>query len=605
MSAALYEDDQVSTLTEKEISSRAAFGRLLPLLKNHLRGLSVCLVLLIAATGLSLVWPILLKRAVDVDIASGSFTALLGTAAMIGVIQAVTLIFQYIQRVKLEVIGQNVMLDLKRRLFDHILALDVSYFDRNPAGRLMARVESDTEALRLMFTNTVVLLVGDLLLVVGIYAVMFYYSWRLALILLVMIPLVALLVYIFAKVTTQRFFEVRKKMAEITAKITEFIHGMSIVQIFHRGAYARSVVNEANRLKFADDAYVNIAVCLFFNTVFFLEYLEIATVLFFGVMWIGEGIITVGVISMFIVLIWRLFEPIWRTSEQLANVQKAIAGAKRIFALLSEEPTLVDDAKPLPLTGIKQGIKFEHVWFSYTGDENWALKDVTFEIPVGKRFAIAGVTGGGKTTIISLLLRLYDPQRGKILIDGIDIRRISKADLRQRFALVLQDIILFPGDVEANISLESEDITPEAVASAARTVEANTFIEKLPKSYATEVSEKGANFSRGERQLLSFARALVTDPDVLLLDEATSSVDPETERTIQGSLKKLMTGRTSLIIAHRLSTILDVDLILVIRQGEIIERGTHTELILQEGYYSRLFHLQFKHQKTGALAHAG
>ncbi len=603
MTAAFYEDEKISR-REKEISFKAAFGKLLPLLTNHIRGLMVCLVLLLGATGLSLAWPILLKQAVDVNIAAGDFGALLWTALAIGIIQGVTLFLQYIQRIKLEIIGQHVMVDLKRRLFNHILSLDVSFFDRNPVGRLMARIESDTESLRLLFTNTVVLLVGDLFLVVGIYAIMFYYSWQLAVILLAVGPFVILLIYIFERQTTRRFFEVRKAMAEITAKITEFIHGMSIIQIFHRGAYAQAMVNRANELKFKDDSYVNIAVCLFFNAVFFFEYLMIAAVLFFGAVWIGAGVVTVGVISMFIVLIWRLFEPIWRTSEQLANIQKAVAGAKRIFALLSEQQRLPDAAQPVALKKISQGIKFDHVWFSYTGDDNWALKDASFEIPVGKSFALVGVTGGGKTTVITLLLRLYDPQRGRITIDGIDIRDLDKGDLRRRFALVLQDIVLFPGDVQSNIALEDENISHDDIIRVAQTVEADRFITRRREGYATEVSEKGANFSRGERQLLSFARALVTDPDVLLLDEATSSVDPETERTIQGSLKKLMAGRTSLVIAHRLSTILDVDEILVIREGEIIERGTHTELLLQEGYYSRLFHLQFKN-KNGVLSNAG
>jgi len=603
MTADFYEDEKISP-QERDIGSKAAFGKLVPLLRAHTRGLTWCLLLLFGATVMSLAWPILLKRAVDVDIANGDFGALLWTALAIGVIQAVTLLLQYIQRVRLEIIGQHVMVDLKRKLFDHILSLDVSFFDRNPVGRLMARIESDTESLRLLFTNTAVLVVGDLILVVGVYTVMFVYSWRLALILLSVVPFVALLIFIFERKTTRRFLSVRKKMAEITARITELLHGMSIVQIFHRGAYARAVVNHANRLKFSDDSYVGIAVCLFFNTVFFFEYIMIALVLLFGVIWIESGAITVGTISMFVVLIWRLFEPIWRTSEQLANIQKAVAGAKRIFALFSEEQKLFDPARPATLEKITQGIRFENVSFSYAGDGNYALKNVSFEIPAGKRFALVGVTGGGKTTVISLLLRLYDPQEGRITIDGIDIREINKADLRRRFALVLQDILLFPGDVKSNIALEAEDIPKEKIVSAARTVEADRFIQRLPAGYETEVSEKGANFSRGERQLLSFARALVTDPDVLLLDEATSSVDPETERTIQGSLTRLMAGRTSLVIAHRLSTILDVDEILVIRRGEIIERGTHTELLLQDGYYARLFHLQFKN-KNGVLADAG
>ena len=603
MVSQFYEDEEIRP-EEKDIDSKTAFKKLLPLLKPHTRSLILCFVLLASATALSLVWPVLMKKALDVDIKAGDFNGLIVTVAFIALIQVVTLVLQYIQRIRLEIIGQHVMVDLKRKLFNYILSLDVSFFDRNPVGRLLARIESDTESLRMLFTNTVVLLVGDLLLIVGIFGVMFYYSWRLALILLMIMPIIAILVTIFQKKTTHQFLDVRKKMAEITAQLTEFLQGMSIIQIFHRGAYARYRMNRANKLKFDKDVYVNIAVCLFFNTVFFLQYVMFALVLFFGVLWIEQGVITVGTIGMFIVLIWRSFEPIWRASEQLANIQKAVAGAKRIFALLSEEQKLPDPEKPIVLDRIRKGVRFENVSFSYTGDGNYALKNADFEIPVGKRIALAGVTGGGKTTVISLLLRLYDPQKGRITIDGVDIRDMSKADLRSRFALVLQDILLFPGDVKSNISLESKHIPDEKVVEAAGTVEADRFIRRLPEGYATEVSEKGANFSRGERQLLSFARALVTDPDVLLLDEATSSVDPETERMIQASLKKLMEGRTSLIIAHRLSTILDADEILVIRRGEIIERGTHTELILKDGYYSKLFHLQFKN-KNGVVANVG
>jgi len=603
MSAEFYEDEQV-TAEEKEIGSRRAFGRLLPLLKEHKSGLLFCFFLLAGATLLSLYWPVLLKHAVDTDIKGRDFNGLLMTALLIGAIQVVTILLQYVQRVRLETIGQDVMVRLKQMLFDHILSLDVSFFDKNPVGRLLARVESDTESLRMLFTNTVVLVVGDLLLVVGIYAIMFYYSWRLAAILICVVPVVVTLILIFERLTTKRFLNVRKKMAEVTATLTEFLHGMSIVQIFHRGAYARRRVWSANRAKFKEDAYVNIAVVLFFNTVFFFQSIMFAIVLFFGDRWRQAELLTSGTIIMFIILIWRSFDPIWRVSEQLSTVQKAIAGAKRIFALLATPQRLLDPPYPVALEGLSRSIRFENVSFSYTDDDNYALKNVSFEIPKGKRVALVGVTGGGKTTVISLLLRLYDPQRGRITIDGVDIRDIRKAELRKHFALVLQDIYLFPGDVASNIALETEDFDESRVVSAARTVEAHRFIEKLPQTYHTEVSEKGANFSRGERQLLSFARALASKPDILLLDEATSSVDPETERTIQGSLKKLMTGRTSIIVAHRLSTILDVDQILVIRRGEIIERGSHAELLLADGYYSKLFHLQFKN-RNGVLADVG
>lgn len=593
-----YEDEKI-TDEEKQISSKEAFGNLMPLLAEHKGRLIISLIILAATTALSLVWPILLKNGIDGPLKDNDFTALLWIAGIIGLIQIVTVVLQYVMRVKLEVIGQDVMLKLKQKLFDHVLSLDISFFDQNPVGRLMARIESDTEALRLLFTNTVVLVVGDLLLLFGIYAVLSYYNWRMALVLMVSLPFIGILVRIFYKLTTARFLEVRKRMAEVTATLTEFLHGMSIVQIFHRGEYARGRVFRVNEAKFSEDVYVNVAVCLFFNTVFFMEYVKIGAVLILG----SAFGLSFGTLIMFLLYIWRSFEPIFRTSEQLSNFQKAIAGGKRIFALLSRRSKLQEHAHPVEWPGLKEAVRFENVWFSYTDDEDWVLKDISFDLEVGKSMAVVGVTGGGKTTIISLMLRLYDPQRGRITIDGVDIREIPVAELRRRFALVLQDIILFPGDIESNISLEAEGIEREQVVKAAQTVEADRFITKLSDGYSTAVSEKGSNFSRGERQLLSFARALAVDPEVLILDEATSSVDPETERTIQSSLKRLMEGRTSLVIAHRLATILDANKILVLRKGEIIERGTHTELILQEGYYSRLFHLQFKH-KNGVTANA-
>jgi ATP-binding cassette subfamily B multidrug efflux pump len=603
MSSEFYEHEKYSP-EEEEVGSGRALRFLLPFLKEHRLPLSVCFLLLLCATGLSLYWPILLKKGVDVDIASGNTRGLLQTAVIIALIQVATLLLQYFQRVKLEIIGQNIMLDLKSRVFSHILSLKVSFFDKNPVGRLMARVESDAEALRMLFTNTVVMMLGDIVLVIGIFAVMFHYSAKLASLMAIIFPIIVAFIFIFERKTTPRFFEVRRKMAELTGIITEFLHGMSIIQIFNRGAWAREKVNDGNREKFRHDAYVNIAVILFFNVVFFSQYVMIGVALYFGALWIQSGELTVGILSMFIILVWRTYEPIYRSSEQLSNIQKALAGARRIYALLSNRQILAEPVKPLVWKGLSEGIRFENVWFSYDGAENFVLKNVSFEVSVGRRIALAGVTGGGKSTIISLLLRFYDPQKGRITVDGIDLRDIPKADLRRRFALVLQDIFLFPGDVKSNIALESDTLAREDVIGAARTVDAERFISRLPRGYDTEISEKGANFSRGERQLLSFARALAVNPDVLILDEATSSVDPETERTIQEALKRLMAGRTSLVIAHRLSTILDVDEILVVRNGEIIERGNHSDLILADGYYAKLFHLQFK-SRNGVMTYAG
>ncbi len=596
-----YEDDQIVG-DRGHYSIRKAFYSLLPYLKVHKSRLFFCLGLLVVAALLSLTWPWLIQQAIDVHLSSQLELPVkereFGMIIMIGLaifaIQIATLFLLYWQRVKLEMIGQDVMLQLKRELFDHIVSLDLTFFDSNPVGRLMSRVESDAESLRMLFTNTVVLVLGDLVLMVGLYAMMLYINWKLALVVMAIFPVLIVLVVIFHKMTTHRFLEVRKRMAEVTATLTEFLHGMSIIQIFHRGEYARERVYRANERKFSEDSHVNIAVCIFFNTLFYFEYVKIGLILLFGAMWN----VSAGIMVMFILLIWKEFDPIARTADQLGSFQKGIAGARRIFELLEVKPRLFDPANPKEWSGLRDCIRFENVWFSYTDDENWVLKDATFEIRKGQRIALVGVTGGGKSTVINLLLRMYDPQKGRITVDGIDIRDICRDDLRHAFALVLQDIILFPGNVASNIGLEVEGVSGEQIRQATRIVSADRFIERLPNGFRTEVSEKGQNFSRGERQLLSFARALVVNPDVLILDEATSSVDPETERTIQASLKLLMKGRTSLIIAHRLSTILDVDQILVIKRGEILERGTHAELILQNGYYSKLFHLQFK-QKNG------
>lgn len=599
MTSAHYEDEQLGT-DEQQISTAQAFGRLTPMLREKWKPLTVCFVLLAITTVISVWWPVLLKDAIDGPVTDGDWSGLLYLALGIGILQILTVVGQYVLRIRLETVGQHMILSLKQRLYKHMLSLDVSFYDKNPVGRLMARVESDTEALRMLFTNTVLLVLADLLMLVGIYAVLFYYNWKITAAIALVLPVIGILIYVFHRLTTHRFLEVRKRMAEVTATLTEYLHGMSIIQIFHRGKYAQKVVREVNQSKFTEDAYVNVAVTVFFNCVFFFEYVKIGLVLLLG-FYFG---LTPGLLVLFLVNIWRSFEPVFRTSEQLSNFQKGIAGAKRIFSLLSKRSHLNDPAEPKPWPGLNHSISFENVWFTYTDEDHWVLKDVSFEIKAGQRVALAGVTGGGKTTVISLILRFYDPQKGRITIDGVDIREMSKADLRQRFALVLQDIYLFPGTVAENIGLESKDKTLAQIEEAAETVSADRFVTRLDDGYDTAVSEKGSNFSRGERQLLSFARALTFDPEVLVLDEATSSVDPETERDIQTSLKKLMQGRTSLIIAHRLSTILDVDQILVIRQGEIVERGTHTELILADGYYSKLFHLQFKN-RNGDTTHVG
>lgn len=589
MDSAYYEDET----TQDGIGSRKALARLLPLLKPFTRWLAVCFLLLAASKIIYLIGPNLIRRAIDVDITGADYRGLMGTVGLYVLIQAVFLVINYLFRIRMEIIGQQVMLNLRRRLFDHILRLSISFFDRNPAGRLMARVESDTEALRMLFTNTVVSMIGALLLVTGMFFWMFHISAQLAIVVSVFIPVISVVLYIYHRYTTPKWLVIRKRMADITATLTELLQGMQIIQIFDRVRDARRRLNEANRRKYHTQLRAELGVVAMFNFIFLLETAIVAMVLYVGARWAGVGGLTIGTLVMFIAYIRMFFEPVHMIADQLAIVQKAIAGAKRVFGLLSTDEIIPEPVRPVAWPRLQEGITFEDVSFSYTGDANYALKDVSFYIPRGRRFALAGVTGGGKSTVINLLLRYYDIQRGRILVDGIDVRDIAKEDLRAKFGLVLQDIFLFPGTVATNVSLSANGFDRRKVIAACRTVAADRFIERMPDQYETELSERGANLSRGERQLLSFARALVFDPEILILDEATSSVDPETERLIQEGLTTLMRGRTSIVIAHRLSTILNVDQILVVREGEIIERGTHTELVEQGGYYSKLFKLQF------------
>jgi ATP-binding cassette subfamily B protein len=462
-------------------------------------------------------------------------------------------------------------------------------------------VDSDGESLRQLFTSTVVMLVGDVILIVGMLSVMFYANWKLTLLVMAYAPCIIILMYFYARYTNPRFLETRKRMADVIAMITEYLQGMSVVQIFNRQKLAQERLNETNREKFKLDVATSVANTTFFNFVFFFERLTVATVILFGAYFVSGATATTGMLVMFITYIQRFFEPIHRASEQLYVVQRAISGARRIFALLSNREMIAEAAQPVKWQSFEKSIVFDNAGLSYTNDGNFAIRNVSFEIKKGQKVALVGVTGGGKSTLINLLLRFYDPTEGRVLVDGIDTRDIATEDLRSKFGLVLQDIFLFPGNVKDNITLEHEGVSDEALRSTARLVAADRFIEKMPKKYETVISERGGNLSRGERQLLSFARAMVFNPQVLLLDEATSSVDPHTEKRIQVALKRLLTGRTSLIIAHRLSTILDADLILVIREGRIIERGTNSELLAQKGYFEKLFRLQFQEQREAKV----
>ncbi|MCH9031403.1 MAG: ABC transporter ATP-binding protein [candidate division Zixibacteria bacterium] len=581
-----------------ELGTVAALVRIIGLFSSFKWGLTWCIFLLLVGAGLSVAKGLLIRHAIDANMGDKDWHGLLATVAVFLVSQILLFGVMYAQRMKLERIGQSIIADLKSKVFEKLLSLSLSYFDRHPTGKLMARVESDTDSLRMFFTFAITVIIGDFFLIVGMVITMLIVSPALTAIVALAAPIILGISYIYHRLTTHRFLEARKRMAELTGLLTEFIQGMSIVQMFNRQKYAQGKVHELNRDKFKLDRYAHIGSTIYFNIVFYMEAAQISAALFWGGIWLGEGLVTVGTIVMFVQYLRKMYEPIYRFSDQLYVAQKAISGAKRIFSLLECDEFLPETRTALGISDIGKGIRFENVSFAYNND-NYVLRDVSFELTPGKRIALVGVTGGGKSSIVSLMLRFYDPQRGRITIDGHDIRDMTKVELRALFGLVLQDVYLFPGDVSSNISLGAESIDDEAVIEAAKVVGADKFIDKMDGTYKARISERGSNLSRGERQLLSFARALAFDPKVLILDEATSSVDPKTESLLQLALTKLLSNRTSLIVAHRLSTILGCDEILAIKNGEIVERGNHIELVKKGGYYHHLFRLQFA--ETGAV----
>ena len=593
MLAAFETDETLGVKT----APRALLMRVGALFRPHARTLTAATGLLLISTALQLAGPILIKRAIDVDIQGRRFAGLLATVAGYIAVRAVFLVLNYVQRVRLEKMGQEIILGLRRRLFAHLLSQSLSFFDKNPVGRLIARVQGDTDALRQMFASTVVTLVETVVLFAGMLAVMTTVSARLTLVVLTTLPPMIVTAWLLAKGGARRFREVRKRTAEISAFIAERIQGVSILQAFDRETTSVAELDAMNRQKFRAHLKAEIYGIGLFHGLFYFEILGLVLVLWFGGRWAIARTLSIGTLFMFIEYMRSLFEPVARLSEQLDVMQRAFAAAGRVFGLLDLTAEVRDPDRPGRWDRLEREIAFEDVWFSYRNDDEYALEGVSFRIPRGETWAIVGATGGGKSSILSLLLRFYDPQKGRVLVDGIDVRSVRQHDLRSRMALVLQDVYLFPGDILGNIAPlgdPSGDGAGARARAAARVAGAERFIERLPGGWGAEVAERGANFSAGERQLLSFARALAADPEILLLDEATAAVDPRTEEEIQVAMRTLLAGRTAIVIAHRLSTITGADGILVVQSGRIVERGRHLELLAAGGVYADLCALQFQ-----------
>lgn len=572
--------------------------RLLRYLKPHWWLVGLAVMILAAASGLEIVGPWLTKIALD-DAIPQNDGGLLATLAMayLGAM-LLTFLLQYAQRILTTWLGQRIMYDLRREIFRKYQRLDLKYYDKNPVGRLMTRITSDVETLNELFSSGIVTVFGDVFTLAFIVAAMLRMDWQLALVAFSVLPFVAWAAFLFRARIREAYRDIRVRLARINAFLHERFTGVGVVQLFGREERDSRQHAEVNQEYLEAHLRSITYYALFFPVIELFTAIALALIIWSGGGSILEGTATVGVVAAFLQYARRFFRPIQDLSEKYNLLQGAMASSERIFKLLDTEILILDPPKPRSLPTPTRGkIEFRDVWFAYQNTEegrpDWVLKGIDFRVEQGQKVAIVGHTGAGKTTLINLLMRFYDPQKGEILLDGVPIREVRLEELRKRVGLVLQDVFLFSQDVAYNIRLGSDEIGDVQIHEAARRVGAHKLIQRLPEKYDQPLGERGSTLSVGERQLLSFARALAFDPAILILDEATSSVDSEVEAQIEEATNELMKGRTSLVIAHRLSTVQGADRILVFHHGEIREMGTHQELLDQEGLYARLHELQF------------
>ncbi len=564
----------------------------------------VAFVLTAGASFLGPLRPRLVQEAIDGYIVPGDLEGLQGIILLLVGALVGEGIFSLMQGYLTQWIGQHAIYDLRTKVFRHIQRQPLRFFDRTPVGRLITRTTSDVEALSDVLSAGVVVIIGNLFRIAFILYFMFSLNWVLALVVLAVMPAMAYGVFQFRRKVRVQYRETRKQVARLNSFLQEHISGMHIVQAFNREREEMKRFSGINHEHRAAQIKTIFYFALFWPMVDIVASTALGLVIWFGGLQAMAGTLTIGVLIAFIQFSRQFFEPIRNLSDQYNTLQSAMAGAERIFGLLDEDAALAEKETPVVLDRVQGRIEFRNVWFSYRPEEedserepDWILRDVSFVVEPGQQVAIVGATGAGKTTIINALLRFYDIRQGGIFIDGIDIRDLRLAELRRRVGLVLQDVFLFSGSIAHNLTLEDPEITEADMRRAAELVGADAFISKLPDGYGQDVRERGASLSHGQRQLLSFVRALVYDPEFLVLDEATSSVDTETERLIEQALEKLMAGRTSLVVAHRLSTIQHSDRILVMHKGRIREQGAHQELLAMDGLYRRLYELQYAEQE--------
>ncbi len=578
-------------ISKKEMNKKSSTMRLIAYMKPYDHWVIFALLLVLGLTAFDLYRPMLVGDAIDTFGANGDYDVIIATAIKYAVVLALSFAFNIAQTWILQKTGQNIILQMRKDLYRHIQSLGSRYFDITPVGKLVTRVTNDVEALNEMYSGILVQLFRNIVKIVGLAGVMLVLDVRLAAISFVLMPLVIGLTVLCQKIARNIYRLYRTRLTDINTFLSEHLSGMKIIQIFGRQERKFEEFHDKNTKLYKAFYREMLMYAVFRPLIYILSILSLMIVLWFGSRNVFDEIISVGTLYIFSNYIRSFFDPIQELAEQFSTLQSSIASAEKIFTVMDEDEFIPEVENPKQPDKITGKIEFDHVWFAYDG-ENYVLKDVSFVINPGEKVAFVGATGAGKSSILNLIGRYYDIQKGHIYIDGIDIRQLSKKQLRSAIGQMQQDVFIFEGDVAYNIRLNDDDITDAQVKAAAEYVNASHFIEKLPQGYHEPVTERGATFSAGERQLLSFARTLAHNPSILVMDEATANIDTETEILIQEALEKLMDGRTTIMVAHRLSTIQHADCIMVMHKGRICERGTHRELLEQDGIYRKLYELQ-------------
>ena len=578
-------------INKNEMNKKSSTMRLIAYMKPYAHWVIFALLLVLGLTAFDLYRPMLVGDAIDTFGANGDYDVIIATAIKYAVVLALSFAFNIAQTWILQKTGQNIILQIRKDLYRHIQSLGSRYFDITPVGKLVTRVTNDVEALNEMYSGILVQLFRNIVKIVGLAGVMLVLDVRLAAISFVLMPLVIGLTVLCQKIARNIYRLYRTRLTDINTFLSEHLSGMKIIQIFGRQERKFEEFHDKNTKLYKAFYREMLMYAVFRPLIYILSILSLMIVLWFGSRNVFDEIISVGTLYIFSNYIRSFFDPIQELAEQFSTLQSSIASAEKIFTVMDEEEFIPEVENPKQPDKITGKIEFDHVWFAYDG-ENYVLKDVSFVINPGEKVAFVGATGAGKSSILNLIGRYYDIQKGHIYIDGIDIRQLSKKQLRSAIGQMQQDVFIFEGDVAYNIRLNDDNITDAQVKAAAEYVNASHFIEKLPQGYHEPVTERGATFSAGERQLLSFARTLAHNPSILVMDEATANIDTETEILIQEALEKLMDGRTTIMVAHRLSTIQHADCIMVMHKGRICERGTHRELLEQDGIYRKLYELQ-------------